>query len=108
MRRRVSMDMQQAYAAKMDAQLRAADARLDQMEAQARAHNAKAEMDEVSGLRARRDEIQQQVASAQKATRDTWDATRRRLDDSYSAFRRDVADRHSRAVAWDNEREVRL
>jgi hypothetical protein len=48
------------------------------------------------------------VASAKEATRDTWDATRRRLDDSWSAFRRDVADRHSRAVAWDNEREVRL
>jgi len=102
------MDMQAAYAAKMDAQLRAADARLDQMEAQARARNAKGEMDEISGLRARRDEIQRQVASAKKATKDTWDTTRRRLDDSWTDFRRDVADRHSRAVAWDDEREVRF
>jgi hypothetical protein len=102
------MDMQQAYAARMDAQLRAADARLDEMEAQARASKAKAEMDEISGLRARRDDIKQQIASAKQATRDKWDAAWRRVDANWADFRRDVADRHSRAVAWDDVREQRF
>ena len=102
------MDMQKAYAARMDAQLRVADARIDQMEAQARATNAKADMDEISGLRARRDEIQQQVASAKKAAKDKWDAARRRVDENWTDFRRDVADKHSRAVAWDDAREQRF
>ncbi len=102
------MDMQKAYAAQMDAQLRAADARLDQMEAQARARNAKADMDEISGLRARRDEIRKQVASVKKATKDKWEVARRRVDDNWTDFRRDVADRHSKVVAWDDAREQRF
>ena len=102
------MELQEAYAARLDAQMRAVDARLDQMEAQARAKNAKAEMDEISGLRARRDEIRRLVASAKKGARDDWEATRRRLDDNWTGFRRDVADRHSRLVRWDDARERQL
>jgi hypothetical protein len=102
------MSMQEAYAARMDAQMRAADARLDQMEARARATNAKAEMDEVSGLRARRDKIQKQVAAAKKTARDDWESTRRRMDADWNDFRRDVADKHSQWVEWDDARERRL
>ncbi len=72
------MDTQQAYAARLEAQMRAADARLDQMEAQARARDARAEMNEISGLRARRDKIRQQLATARKELRDDWEAVRRR------------------------------
>ena len=102
------MDMQKAYAARMDAQIRAADARLDQIEAGARAANAKAEMDEVSGLRARRDKIRDQIAAVKKGARDDWEATRRRMDADWTDFRRDLADKHSRYVAWDDARERRL
>src|SRR5262249_4669916 len=102
------MDKQDAYAVRMDAQLRAADARLDQMEARARATNAKADMDEISGLRARRDEIRQLLASAKKGAKDKSDAARRRMDDSWTSFRRDVADQHRRMIAWDDAREQRF
>src|SRR5262245_38571019 len=102
------MDKQDAYAARMDAQLRAADARPDQMEAAARATNAKADRDEISGLRAQRDEIRQQLASAKKGAKDKWDAARQRMDDNWTSFRRDVADQHGRMIAWDDARERRF
>jgi hypothetical protein len=95
----------QAYAARLDAQMRVADARLDQMEAQARARNARSEMDEVSGLRARRDKIQQQVATAKKELKGDWDAVRGRVDATWTDFRRDLATSHSKFTAWDDARE---
>ena len=99
------MDTQQAYAARLEAQMRAADVRLDQMEAQARARDARAEMDEISGLRARRDKIRQQLATARKELRDDWEAVRRRVDTDWTEFRRSVAESHSRFTAWDDARE---
>jgi hypothetical protein len=95
----------QAYAARLDAQMRVADARLDQMEARARARNARSEMDEVSGLRARRDKIQQQVATAKKELKGDWDAVRGRVDATWTDFRRDLATSHSKFTAWDDARE---
>jgi hypothetical protein len=102
------MDTQQAYVARLNAQVLAVNARLDQMDAQARARNAKADMDEISGLRARRDKIQQQVTSLKSRAQDDWDAFRRRIDESWSDLRRDVTERHSRLVAWDDARERRF
>lgn len=99
------MDTQEAYGARLEAQMRAADARLDQMEAQARARSARAEMDEISGLRARRDQIRQQLAAARKELHDDWEEVRRRVDANWIAFRRDVTESHSRLTAWDTARE---
>ena len=99
------MNTQEAYAAKLEAQMRTADARLDQMEAQARARNARAEMDEISGLRARRDKINQQLAAARKELGDDWEALRRRVDANWADFRRDVAERNRQFNAWDEARE---
>jgi hypothetical protein len=102
------MDSQQAYGARLEAQMRAADARLDQMEAQARARNARAEMDEISGLRARRDKIREQVASARKELRDDWGAVRGKVDTKWTEFRRAVSASHRRFVSWDGAREKKL
>jgi hypothetical protein len=99
------MNTQEAYAAGLEAQMRVADARLDQMEAQARAKHARAEMDEISGLRARRDQIRQQVEASKKELGGDWEALRRRVDANWGDFRRDVAERHSRFFAWDDARE---
>ena len=102
------MDTQEAYAARLDAQMRAADARLDQLEAGARAHNARAEMDEVSGLRARRDRVRQQVADVRKEVRDDSDALQRRIDADWTDFRRAVSVAHGKYTAWDAARERRF
>jgi len=102
------MQLQEAYAARLDAQMRVADARLDEMEAGARARNARAEMDEISGLRARRDQIRQQLAAAKSDLRNDWDAIRRRIESNWNDFRRDVADRHEKYTQWDEARERRF
>ncbi|HZN96318.1 MAG TPA: hypothetical protein VFB61_01140 [Gemmatimonadales bacterium] len=102
------MNQQEAYVARLQAQMRAADARLDEMEASARAKNAQGEMNEISGLRARQDQIRRQVASAKTELQGDWDQLRRRVDANWTGLRQDVADRHSRVTAWDDARERRF
>src|SRR6476620_11617418 len=101
----MTMQTQEAYAARLQAQMRAADARLDQLEAAARARNARAEMDEISGLRARRDRVRQLVADAKQGMRDDADALRRQVDADWAESRLSVAEVYSRYSAWDAARE---
>ena len=102
------MNTQEAYVARLEAQMRAADARLDEMDAAARAKRAQAEMNEISGLRARQDQVRQQMATAKTGLQDNWDEFRRRVDDNWTDLRRDVAERHSKMTAWDDARERRF
>jgi hypothetical protein len=102
------MATQQADNDRLEAQMRAADARLDQMEAAARARDSQAEMDEISGLRALRDQVRQDVAEARKARQDDMDAARRRVDAEWTDIRHRIADAHSRYTAWDAARERRF
>ena len=102
------MDTEKAYADRLQAQMRTADARLDEMEAAARARNAKAEMDEISGLRAQRDRVSKHVADTKKKMRDDWEAVRREVDAEWTGFRRSVNDAHTKYTAWDSAREQRF
>ncbi|MFL5577446.1 MAG: hypothetical protein ACJ79S_15915 [Gemmatimonadaceae bacterium] len=102
------MDTQQASGDRLDAQMRAADARLDQMEAQARARNARAEMDEISGLRARRDQVRQKVEQAKKEMKDDREIVRAQMSADWADVRREIADAHNRYTAWDDARERRF
>jgi len=102
------MDTQEAYDARLEAQMRAADARIEQMEAQARARHAQAEMEEISGLRARRDQLREQLAVARKELGSNWEALRGRVDAGLSAFRRSVSESYNRFNAWDDARERRF
>lgn len=97
-----------AYASKLEAQMRVVDAQLHEMEAQARAKNAQADMNEISGLRARQDQIRQQVASAKTKVQGNWDELRNRVEANWADLRRDVFDRHSKVTAWDDAREKRF
>jgi hypothetical protein len=102
------MDTEKAYADRLEAQMRTADARLDEMAAAARARNAKAEMDEISGLRAQRDRVSQHVADARKKMRGDWEAVRREVEAEWTGFRRSVNDAHTKYTAWDSAREQRF
>lgn len=102
------MDIQQAKSARLDAQMRAADARLDQMEAQARAQDARDQMDEISGLRARRDQVRQQVAAVKADVRAERETIREGAVEAWNVFRRSLNDSYSKFVAWDAARERRL
>ena len=102
------MDTQEAYAARLQAQIRAADARLDEMEAEARAKNARADMNEISGLRERQNQIKQQLATAKTELQGDWSELRQRVDANWNDLRRDVAERHHKTTAWDDARERRF
>ena len=102
------MDTEKAYADRLQAQMRTADARLDEMEAAARARNARAEMDEISGLRAQRDRVRQHVTDARKKMSDDWQAIRREVDSEWTSLRRSIADAQNKYSAWDGAREQRF
>lgn len=102
------MDSEQAYVDRVNAQMRALDARLDEVEAAARARNATEEMNEISGLRQLRDRMRQHLADVKQQTTDDWQATRRDFEDEWNDFRRSVSDAHSRLIAWDETREQRF
>ena len=102
------MASQKADSYRMEAQMRAADARLDEMEAAARARNARAEMDEISGLRAQRDRVREEVAEARDALRGNMDSARQRVDADWTDLRGRITDAHSRYTAWDAARERRF
>jgi hypothetical protein len=102
------MDTEKAYAERLQAQMRTADARLDEMEAAARARDARAEMDEISGLRAQRDRVRQHVSDARKKMSDDWQAIRREVDSEWTSVRSSIAQAHNKFTAWDSAREQRF
>src|SRR4051812_8875112 len=102
------MDNTQAYASRLEAEMRAADARLDQMEAEARARNARADMNEISGLRQRQNQIKQQVATGKTELQGDWSKLRQRVDANWNDLRGDIAERHYKTTAWDDARERRF
>lgn len=99
------MDASHEQDLRLDAELRVADARLDAMEAAARAHNAQPEIDEVSGLRAARDRIRQAIADAKVEFRGDRDAARRALDADWAKLRASLGVAHARYSDWDAVRE---
>jgi hypothetical protein len=65
-------------------------------------------MNEISGLRARRDEIRQQLANAKANMPHNWDEERQRLHTNWMDLRNDTADAHKRFSTWDDARERRF
>jgi DNA repair exonuclease SbcCD ATPase subunit len=98
-------NIDQGYGDKLQAQMRAADARLDQLEAAARARRAQSEMDEISGLRAQRDRVQKRVAEARQQAQEDWRAVRQEVEPEVQNFRKAIADANDRYSAWDQARE---
>jgi hypothetical protein len=98
-----------------EAQVREADARLKALKAQAEAKTAKADMDEISGLTAAKEQVKQDIAAMKKfaaadvaATRKDFEQVKknaeRGLKDLQIKIDR-VSDRYS---AWDDARERRF
>jgi hypothetical protein len=98
-----------------EAQVREADARLKALRAQADAKQAKADMDEISGLTAAEEQVKKDIAEMKRfaaadlaATRKDFETVKknadRRLKDLQTKIER-VSDRYS---AWDDARERRF
>ncbi|HEY9229388.1 MAG TPA: hypothetical protein VIP11_22255 [Gemmatimonadaceae bacterium] len=96
------------YADQLDARMRAADARLDELEASARARNAQAEMDEITGLRKRRDRVRRHLADVRQQASADSQTVREQLSAEWNDFRQAIADAHSRYTDWDAAREQRF
>jgi hypothetical protein len=101
------MDTEQAKAERLRARVRTADARLNELEASARARNARAEMDEIVRLREQRKSFERRLDDARDTPATSADATRREFEDDWNDFRRSLADAASHS-AWDDARERRF
>ena len=102
------MNTDQAYELRLQAQLRAADARIDELDAAVRARHAQAEMDEISGLRAHRDRVRKLLDNMGQVAREDRDALRAQAHDDWMSLRRSLADAKAKYGAWDDAREKRF
>jgi len=102
------MEREEAYEAQLKAQMRATEARIDELEAAARARAAKDEMEEISGLRRRCDQFRARLADVRERSRGDWGEVRRELEQEWIAFRAAVGDARRRFSEWDAARERRF
>src|SRR5262249_21235592 len=102
------MDTDQVYEQRLQAQLSAADARIDELDAAARARNAQGEMDEISGLRAHRDHVRELLDNMGQVAREDRDGRRARANDEWVSLQRPLADANAKYGAWDDARERRF
>lgn len=93
---------------KMDAEFRELDARLDKMEAQAKAREAKDEMDEISGLRATRDKAKQKLADFKLDASANAEYARTVAQTDLKDLEVGIDKVRDRYHAWDDARERRL
>jgi hypothetical protein len=99
------MTRKDLVADKLDAQFREADARLDALEAQARARRAKEEMAEIAGLRTVRESARQKLASMKRQGEQTFDASKRAVEAVLHDFTAGIERVSARYAAWDEARE---
>lgn len=92
-------------AAKFDAELREADARLKVLEAQARATKAKTDMDEISGLAAARERVKKNLADLRQQAAADYAATKRAVEKEIRELQAGIERVDERVLAWDVARE---
>ena len=94
------MNTEQAYADRLQARLRVADARLDELKASAQAKHAQSDMDKIAALQVQRDRVRQRLDEMRRASSDD-------VENDWRNFQRSLADAGS-AAAWDRAREQRF
>lgn len=87
---------------KLDAQLRETEAQLDVLQAQAEARKAKEEMDELSGLRAKREHAKQKLADMKQKAPENLATRRREAQSALNEFQAGVK-RMSKNFVWFDE-----
>ncbi|HKR07808.1 MAG TPA: hypothetical protein VJS39_01345, partial [Gemmatimonadaceae bacterium] len=100
---------------KYEAQLREADASLNVLKAQAEAKRAKADMDEISGLTAAREQVRRDVAEFKKFAAEDYAQTKRDAEQLQRSIDKRVQDLQARIErandrysAWDEARDRRF
>jgi hypothetical protein len=92
-------------AAKFEAEVREADARLTALQAQAEARKAKAEMDEISGLAAAKERVKKSIANLKQQAAADYAATKREVEKEIKDLQADIQRVDERFTAWDSARE---
>jgi hypothetical protein len=92
-------------AAKFEAEVREADARLKALQAQAEARKAKAEMDEISGLAAAKERVKKNIADLKQQAAADYAATKREVEKEIKDLQADIQRVNERFTAWDSARE---
>lgn len=95
-----------------DAQVQEADARLKVLKAQAEAKKARADMDEISGLTAAKEQVKRDIAQAKKFAADDYAQTKQDFEQAKKNADRGLKDLQTRIdrvseryLAWDEARE---
>lgn len=107
-KRKVTEPGRNPVADEMDAQFREIDARLDVLQAQAEARQAKEEMDEISGLRAAREKAQQKLADLKENATANVEYARAAVKQDLNELEVGIETVRDRYHAWDEARERRL
>ena len=91
--------------AKFEAEVREADARLKALRAQAEAKQAKADMDEISGLTAAKERVKKNIADLKQQAASDYAATKREVEKEIKDLQADIQRVTERYTAWDSARE---
>ena len=92
-------------AAKFEAEVREADARLTVLQAKAEAKKAKAEMDEISGLAAAKERVKKNIANLKQQAAADYAATKREVEKEIKDLQADIQRVNERFTTWDSARE---
>ena len=91
--------------AKLEAEVREADASLKVLQAQAEARKAKADMDEISGLAAAKERVKKNIADLKRQAATDYAATKREVEKEIKDLQADIQRVNERYTAWDFARE---
>ena len=92
-------------AAKLEAEVREADATLKALQAQAEARQARGDMDEISGLAAAKDRVKKNVAKLKQQAASDYAATKQAVEKEVRDLQADIQRVTERYSAWDAARE---
>jgi hypothetical protein len=102
------MAREQEQRDEINAYIREADARLEFLEAQARAQAATGEVRDLSDLRERRERLRQKLSAAGERGKGAWEDFREGVEREWQDFRGAIDDVNRKYSAWDAARERRF
>ena len=93
---------------KFEAEVREAEGRLKLLEAQAEARKAKADMDEISGLSAAKEQVRKEIADMKQRAASDYSNTKQTVEKHIKELQVNIQRVHDRYSAWDDARERRF
>lgn len=95
-------------AQQLEAEVMEAEGKLKVMQAQAEARKARAEMDEISGLTATKEQVKRDIAKFKERTAADYSIAKGALQDEVKKFKADISRVGDKYTAWDSARERRF